>query len=119
MENRSCSYKFKFHDGNSFAKYRDICNIVNILVGTTAEFLSGNGIPSQKCPRARSRTIKFGLNVRTHGTAEDNCLHVDYTLTRNETGVAGVCGGEKSSSFYSLTGLYRRVLFASHDNTLS
>lgn len=101
------------HDGN---KYRDICSIINILVGTTAEFLSGNGIPSQKCP---SRTIKFGLNVRTHGTAGDNCLHVDYTLTRNGTGVAGVCGGEKSSSFYSLTGLYRRVLFAPDDNTPS
>ena len=73
------------HDGNSFAKYRDIRSIINILVGTTTEFLSGNGIPSQKCPRTRSRTIKFGLNVRTHGTPENNCLHVDYILTRNGT----------------------------------
>lgn len=71
-----------------------------------------------KNSRARSRTIKFGLNVRMHGTPRDNCLYVDYILTRNGTGVAGVCGGEKSSSFYLLTGLYPRVLFTPGDNTL-
>jgi len=33
----------------------------------------------------RSRVIKCDLNVRTRGTPGDNCLHVDYTLTRNGT----------------------------------